>query len=899
MERIGPQLLLPAPQAPSRGRVKFTYDPDGRPVEDLVVTGSWDRQGNYSPDWKHSAIPLRRQQDGRWQADLEVSWQGSQKFQWTVQGRSGPQVFTDSPLEFAPKAGAQTRVEYAQRTLTRMGLVQAGNDARARFWAPAARQVWLVVGESRVPLEKDERGFWNGTASGRWNEFQGQSYGFEVNVDGRTSLRADPYARRLQGQLRGVGDLHLSSKDGQEVNKFYKVFAPPTEPVEEVTTNPHGPPPLPDPNAVDQAEPLAQAVAFRRFEVQQQSKADAVFLRLLDAQGEPLSRTHLERLLGQDGADLVHKFRPKSDIFWRDACQPDGRIALVKEGPDAWATIVNQPRALEGLRYRLEVEKDGRLLGDVNGDGRLSRAEARATPFNDAYSDQLVNINDQRLGIVTRSEFDWQHQPPKINPDKAVTYQLHVGSFLGSSGNTRRSTFKDLIEKLDYFKELGVNQLELLPTTAFEGQRDWGYIGTNTLAAAEQYGFVDQDGSWVHGDQALKRFIDAAHGKGLAVIDDVVYNHWGGDHNNLWEIDGKANSYLNWGNGMRQTPWGPLPAMNQGPVRQFVLDSAMSRLDEYRFDGIRFDFTHLIHDQKEGGGTAGWTLLRELTRQARAHHPGVFLAAEEFPNHESLTNPPAANGQGGAGFDAMWNTEFQHRLVHDAHNPSVLQQAVAGKETNMDKLMGHLVSHPGFSDATRSVTVISNHDEVGNADRTVNVAGDPPGGEPPNAWQKGAARLSFGVGMLSPGRPIFFQGEETLAQNTFRWGVPSTWDTDAPSPDGLCHREFCRAAIDLRHSSPAFDASVEARRIYTHNADSVMAFARQKDGQQYVVVASLNHKPLPGYQLPLDLGNYELVLNSDARNFGGDGIGRQRVAGGPQAKLDLPPAAVLVYRKAN
>jgi 1,4-alpha-glucan branching enzyme len=876
--------------------VSFCYDPDGREVEDLVVTGSWDSQGHYHADGKDSAIPMQRQPDGRWRAEKELSWQGEQKFHWTVVGKGGPQVFTDSALEFVPKAGAKTDLEYAPRALTRMGLVPEGNDARARFWAPAARQVWLVVGDSRLPLEKDQKGFWNGLASGRWNEFEGQSYGFEIHADTGVSLRADPYARRLQGQLRGVGDLYLGSNDGQEVNKYYKVFAETEQPAVKPPP-PHGPPPLPRPNQGNGAEPLARAVPFRRFEVQQQADADAVFLRLLDDQGKPLSRADLEKRLGSEGAELVRKFRPDSRIFWRDSCQADGRIALVKEGSDAWATVVNQPLQLEGLRYRLEVEKDGKLVGDSDHNGQFSRLEAQATPFNDPYSDRLTRINDQRLGIVTRPDFDWQHPAPRIDPNKAVTYQLHVGSFLGESGNTRRSTFKDLIEKLDTFKELGVNQLELLPTTAFEGLRDWGYIGTNTLAAAEQYGFVDDDGTWVHGDEALKRFIDAAHGKGLAVIDDVVYNHWGGDYNNIWEIDGKANSYLNWGKGTKETPWGPLPAFNQAPVRQFVIDSAMSRLDEYRFDGIRFDFTHLIHDQKEGGGTAGWTLLRELTRQVRAHHPGAFLAAEEFPNHESLTNPPAEHGQGGAGFDAMWNTEFQHRLVHDHSVPSILQQAVAGKETNMDKFMGHLTGHPGFSDVTKSVTVVSNHDEVGNADRTVNVAGDKPGGDPPNAWQKGAARLAFGVGMLSPGRPIFFQGDEILAQNTFRWGIPSQWDTGQPTPDGLRHRDFCKAAIALRHSSAAFDGNVEARRVYTHNLDSVMAFSRKQGQEEYVVVASLNKKPLSGYKLPLDSGQYELVLNSDDKAFGGDGIGRPSVSGGPQARLDLPAAAVLVYRK--
>ena len=780
-----------------------------------------------------------------------------------------------------------------------MGVTREGDEAQIRFWAPAARQVELLVnGQPAGDLKPAAEGFWQGSAD--WHKVDGQVYGFAVSTpEGTTLLKADPYARRMQGQLRGVGELYLSSKTGQEVTKDYKLYPQPQTPVEP-QVHPPGqesgpskrPPAQPAPldNQGNPIQPTASAVPFWRFEVQQQPGADKVCLRLFDANGQALTRDQLQRRLGDRGGDLVHRFQPGQALFWKDACQPDGRISLQPEGSDAWATVLNQPERLQGLHYRFEVYRDRKIVGDSDQDGQLSACEARQTVYNDAWSDKLERINDQRLGIVHADDYVWKNPSPSLDPNKAVTYQLHIGSFMGQASNMRRSTFKDVMERIDDLKELGITHIELLPVNPFEGQRDWGYIGTQSLAVAEQYGFVDDDGTWVAGDEALKRFVDAAHGKQMAVINDVVYNHWGGDYNNLWELDGKANSYLNWGDGLHNTPWGPMPAFNKAPVRQLVLDSVMQQFDEFHVDGLRFDFTHPIHAD-DGGGQQGMSLLREIGSQVHAKYPQASLEAEEFPNDPIMTDPPE---QGGAGFNGMWNTEFQHRLIHDGWNPSILQQAVQSKKTNMDQFMGHLVNHPGFRGATHSVTILSNHDEVGNADRTINVARDSRLDNPPNDWQKAAARSVFAIGMLSPGRPLLFQGEETLAENRFRWGIPSTWDT---TPADTTHRDFCQAAIALRHSSPAFDADCEASRVYTHNDNSVMAYRRQKGGEDYVVVASLNKKDLTDYSLPLPGGPWELVLNTDSTEFGGHNLGRARVAGGEANRLDLPAAGVLVYRR--
>ncbi len=248
----------------------------------------------------------------------------------------------------------------------------------------------------------------------------------------------------------------------------------------------------------------------------------------------------------------------------------------------------------------------------------------------------------------------------------------------------------------------------------------------------------------------------------------------------------------------------------------------------------------------------------------------------------------------------MWNTEFQHRLIHDHGNPAVLQEAAHGSHTRVDKLMHHLLNQPGFKGGPTSVTVVSNHDEVGNADRTVNVANNhkPPGTAGP--WERGVARTAMGVGLLSPGMPIFFQGEESQATNKFSWGIPSNWDVgwdwmNNPQSPRFKHHAFSKAVLALRQSSEAFQADGEAHRVYTHELDSVMAFSRKKGEDEYLVVASFNKDDLSQYKIPVE-GRWDLVLNSDEARFGGQGAELpQRLD--KETGLELPAGGMLVFRK--
>ncbi len=998
-------------QVSSKGKVKrvtFIYDPDNRDVlKNLTLIGSWDKNtGRYTPQWKNSAVPMHMDKKGRWIATIDLIDDGDHPWEWGVladapRGKQQWAIFEEGNLKFNLKEDNLT-FEYAPTTYTRMGAVKGGDNIHFKFWAPNARDVKVKIWDDKmkkphyVSLKKDPRtGMWSGEVEGGWKKFEGKLYAYEITTsEGKKVLKNDPYARYLQGPQRGISLLYLHPITGKEVHQFYK-----------------------DPNLENQGKP--SWIKFVRFEVQGYSSADKVCLVLMDKSGKPLNKKELMERIGKGDSTLIKKFHHgKFSDFWTDNIEEDGRINLVRQG-DAWASIINNPDALAGLRYRFEVYKkgeDGKLyiVGDTNKDGVLSSEEAINTPYNDPYSNLISEkFGWQRFGIIKESKFDWKYDnTPRMASDKnkMVIYQLHIGSIFGKAENVDRSTIKDIINRLEYFKELGVNTIEFLPTNTFEGLRDWGYIGSSSFAMSNNYGFYDENGKWVSGTDAVKRFIDEAHRLGFNVINDVVYNHWGGDYNNLWNLDGKKNPYFDWDNkvkgsslckgkepesvllknvikdgkyksyrdtqkvikekkisvgdyiykDVKDTPWGAMPAYNKEAVRQFIIDHAMAQLDEFHFDGLRFDFTHPIHDPALGGAD-GWFMLRKINREIHFFHPKAISVAEEFPNAEIITEPSYSHGKGGAGFDAMWNTEFQHRLIHDHSNPSILQQAARGWKTDMDKFMHHLIYHPEFTGPLNSVTIISDHDEVGNADRTISVATNHKENELPSVWARNAVRMTFGVGMLSPGMPMFFQGEESLANNKFKWGIPSTWDvgwdwlkvgknwdwskvkideekisiykkilnhkeevkvklsdTDKQileylsslPPDKVDegiynimrrqHFNFCKDVIHLRTSTPAFDGDADVKRIYTHNDNSIMAFSRSKNGEEYLIVASLNRNNLKNYNIPTPKGKWKLVLNSDDPKYGGEGFTtKDYINGGQNSNFNIPKASVLVYKKVD
>ena len=319
------------------------------------------------------------------------------------------------------------------------------------------------------------------------------------------------------------------------------------------------------------------AQELMRFDVDGEEGADRAYLVLKDESGKALGRDELLKRLGggEDTAGVVDKLRGgKFNDFWAKNVEADGRIRMTNEG-GAWTTLVNDPKKLAGLRYEFQVfEKDAqgklKLKGDADGSGKLSDGERLKSNVNDPWSDRITEGSGVTFrGSVITDPASFRSRTTRRRARRTTPSGWCTSCTWAASWARRRTPtarrLEDVTAKLDYFKELGVNTLELLPVNEVEGSRNWGYLGVNSLAAESSFGFENKDGKWVSGTEAMKRFIDEAHKKGLNVISDVVYNHVFGDYNGLWDMGGKENPYFNWSDEpgkfeQRDTPWGSVPA---------------------------------------------------------------------------------------------------------------------------------------------------------------------------------------------------------------------------------------------------------------------------------------------------------------------------------------------------
>lgn len=347
--------------------------------------------------------------------------------------------------------------------------------------------------------------------------------------------------------------------------------------------------------------------------------------------------------------------------------------------------------------------------------------------------------------VIDPRKFPWQHtrwQRPSLRG--RVIYELHVGTF------TAEGTFTAAIARLGALVDLGVNTIELMPLGDFPGRRNWGYDGVMIHAPARCYGRPDE----------LRALIDAAHGQGLAVIVDVVYNHLGPCGNVLPLF---SSHYVH---SRRDTMWGAglnFDGPDSAPVRQFFLQNACMWLDEYRVDGLRLDAVHAIHD----GSTPH--VIAEVAAAARAR--GAFTIAEDDRNEAKIITPEDA---GGWGVDGMWSDDFHHtmrvaltgqREAHFANYSGMIDEWVETLRDGWFYRGQHFPSwkrergtKAGHLPPEKFVLCTSNHDQVGNR----------PLGDRLNAAVSPAMYRAISMlGCLVPYTPLLFMGQEWAARTPF------------------------------------------------------------------------------------------------------------------------------------
>ena len=353
--------------------------------------------------------------------------------------------------------------------------------------------------------------------------------------------------------------------------------------------------------------------------------------------------------------------------------------------------------------------------------------------------------------IVDPGVFQWtDHHWRGIPFRHYVIYELHIGTF------TPGGTFDSAIAKLNYLSELGITAIELMPVAAFPGKRNWGYDGVSLYAVQESYG----------GPEGLKRFVDAAHRRGLAVVLDVVYNHLGNEGNYL----AKFGPYFT---AKHKTPWGK--AINYDDaccraVRDYVLDNALYWIGEYHIDGLRLDAVHTIKDDSP---THLLAELRDRVQQYAAETKReVTMVAETDENSPRYTRQRSESGYG---LDGIWSDDFHHAAhalftgEHEGYYQDFGKLADLVKAINEGfvfqgqtfRFWGKPRGEKPEGMALEShVICIQNHDQVGNralGERLTTLV------------PMGIRKLLAAILLLAPETPLLWMGQEFDASNPFQF----------------------------------------------------------------------------------------------------------------------------------
>jgi maltooligosyltrehalose trehalohydrolase len=494
--------------------------------------------------------------------------------------------------------------------------------------------------------------------------------------------------------------------------------------------------------------------------------------------------------------------------------------------------------------------------------------------------------------IIDPHAFSWTDCPWRGIPlEQYIIYELHTGTF------TPEGTFDAIINRLPYLRDqVGITAIELLPVAQCPGTRNWGYDGTYLFAPQHNYG----------GPDGLKRLVDACHAAGLAVILDVVYNHFGPEGNYL----GDFGPYFT---DTYKTPWGS--AINyDGPesdaVRHFAISNAVYWTHEYHIDALRLDAIHGIFDfsAKHLLQDIGEAVHAEGQRRNRQIH----VIAESDLNDARIISPLS---RGGYGLDGQWSDDFHHALhsvltkerngyYEDFGHLKDLANAIRDGVVYTGQYSSHRRRKHGNSfklcSSVQIVAFAQNHDQIGNrvqGDRLSSLVGF------------GALKVANATVLLSPYIPLLFMGEEygetapflyfidhgdpalieAVRQGRKREFAAFGW-TDIPDPydqgtfdrsrlrpsletnrQQQAHIRWCEALTHFRKSVPALGTGAKGDKVQvgSHPKNQLLIIHRRaKHGPEALILLGFHHNSTMALA-KLPKGNWENRLDSEATTFGG------------------------------
>ncbi len=569
-----------------------------------------------------------------------------------------------------------------------------------------------------------------------------------------------------------------------------------------------------------------------------------------------------------------------------------------------------------------EVENWNGLLGDLAGTKSCS---VTVNPEEVLEPVELPIWPEPRDAFIPVEEFWADEFTDKQLPTRVedlIIYELHLGA-LGFNSE-RPGTLQDAIDFLDHIVDSNVNAVELLPLSEYGGgSENWGYSTSHHFAIEYSGGGRDQ----------FKHFVKECHRRGLAVIMDVVYNHYDPkadraeryydsprpEHDIYYWYEGTPSQYEylrsdGWGDNyfrggyLENISTGDAPAYHEELVRKMFISSAVALAEEFHVDGFRVDQTTSIHQyntvrangqQASAANIFGARFLREFSRTLRLFWPGIMLMAEDHSEWDEIVTPIE---YGGMGFNAKWYADYYHHLSGDTRQTgrANLMRTAALNDQDMELRMDWF-ANALWASQFRKIVYSESHDEAGNSEgpffdpawtleddeekrftsqRTINVAVN---GAPLFAdtrkYAEARCRFAWGLTAFSAGTPMFLFGEEVGAEKPFKYNAVLDNKEDIIGMRQGTGRTLFSFYSDVNALRNRY-SSLRSRNIdivHVRNDTRVMVFRRWDNEGTFLICASLaNHPYADGYVVQndrIESGLWTEIFNSDSAAYGGDNIG--------------------------
>lgn len=529
---------------------------------------------------------------------------------------------------------------------------------------------------------------------------------------------------------------------------------------------------------------------------------------------------------------------------------PNASSVYVAGDFNTWSTSANPLTAEGGGFWSQDI-----AAASVGDEYQYVIANSGSTYWRiDPYGEEVTNSVGNTV-VYDDNAFSWSGSFSTPAWNEMVIYEMHIGTFNDTPGGGP-GDFADAVARLNHLQDLGINCVKVMPINEFAGDFSWGYNPAHPFSIESAYG----------GPDAYKDFVQECHDRGIAVIQDVVYNHWGPSDLDLWQFDGQSTGgkggiyfFQDW---RSSTPWGDTrPDYGRGEVRQYIRDNALRWLNDFRVDGLRWDSTVNIRTQNNGGGgniNEGWTLMQWINNEIDANSNWKISIAEDLQGLDAITS---GTGAGGAGFDAQWDAEFVHPMRDNI---------IVGSDSSRNMFdVRDAILHRYNSDAFERVIYTESHDEVANGSARVPEEIFP--GNAGSWWSQKRSTVGAAMVMTSPGIPMIFQGQEVLEDEYFQDTDPVDWAKETTFA-GI--ETLYRDLIRLRRNWYNNTRGLRGQHVNVHhvnNTNKVIAFHRWDNGgagDDVVVVANFGSTAYSSYNLGMPRGGlWKVRFNSDWNGY--------------------------------